>query len=379
MTEEEAVEMLPKERQAPIKSLLNFKPGDLPEKPEKNTWYTYRPEGCICSDGSPYYSTLKIGTENKLMVMFIGGGVAIDAYSAARPNSFDPKAEQPTFYLPTTLVMGYLFGHSGIGNKDKADNPFKNWSVVVISYASGDFHCGTNSFEYDDKEKGKGVCHHHGYINYRAMMKKIKEFVPNPEQVMVTGYSAGGFASELLTDDVMSIYDKCDNFVCLADSGIACNDWHSVAVNEWGAPKEICDRLKTDNLALDCLLDLHRKHGNRVKVMLGCTYRDALLAQEQLYCDGHPFDFTKEAGDRFQAILKDTVETLINEIPDVSIYIFDRKNAEVTVGELTDHTFIATDTVFDYSYEGVKLIDWIYDGVCGKPQKIGLKLLDKKG
>lgn len=194
----------------------------------------------------------------------------------------------------------------------------------------------------------KGVCHHHGYINYRAMMKKIKEFVPNPEQVMVTGYSAGGFASELLTDDVMSIYDKCDNFVCLADSGIACNDWHSVAVNEWGAPKEICDRLKTDNLALDCLLDLHRKHGNRVKVMLGCTYRDALLAQEQLYCDGHPFDFTKEAGDRFQAILKDTVETLINEIPDVSIYIFDRKNAEVTVGELTDHTFIATDTVFDY-------------------------------
>lgn len=89
---------MPEEIQANLKELLAFKPEDLPVNPEKNTWYTYRPEGCICSDGEPYYSTLKIGTVNKLLVMFCGGGVALDAFSAARPNTIVPEEGKPTFY-----------------------------------------------------------------------------------------------------------------------------------------------------------------------------------------------------------------------------------------------------------------------------------------
>lgn len=374
MSEQEMIEQLPEPLKTQAKGFMVFKPADLPDKPEQNTWYTYRPQNCLCSNGDPYYSTLKIGKENKLMVMFIGGGCAFDEFAAARPNQFTPT-DKPTFYLPTTFIMGYFFGHGGIGNKDRADNPFKDWSVVVISYANGDFHCGTNDFEYDDKELGKGVCRHRGYLNYRAMMDKIKQFVPDPEQVLVTGYSAGGFGTALLTDDVMSIYDKCDNFVCLPDSSVLVNKrTREVAEKQWGAPREICQRLN-DNITLDCLLHLKRKHGDRVKIGFGSTYRDALLSQAQNYLDGRPFIFDKEGGDRFQSILKEFTETLIKEIPDISLYIFDRANPEVTVGNLTDHTFIAVDTVFDYTYGGVKPIDWIYDCVLGKPRKVGLELL----
>jgi len=374
MTEEEKIEELPEPVKTTAKFIYKIKPEDLPQEPKKNTWYTYRPEGCICADGSPYYSTLKVGTENKLMVMFIGGGCAFDEYAAPRPNSFTPT-DKPTFYNPTTFMMGYFFGHNGMGNKDIAKNPFKDWSVVVISYANGDFHCGTSDFNYDDKELGKGVCYHRGYTNYRAMMDKIKELVPSPEQIMVTGYSAGGFGAALLTDDIIGIYDKCDNFICFPDSSVLeSKRAHEVAQNQWGAPKAICDRIK-NNITLDCLLDLHKKHGDKVKIMFGCTYRDALLAQAQNYLDGRGLIFDKEGGDRFQQLLKEFIITLKKEIPNIPVYIFDRPNAEVKVGGLTDHTFIAVDTVFDYSYGNVKIIDWISDSISGKNYDIGLELL----
>ena len=116
---------------------------EIPGAPEKNTWYVYHPDGAVCSDGTPYYSILRIGSENKLMVMLCGGGVALDAYSAARPNEITKEEGGDTFYSKNTAVMGYFYGKGGIARNDREDNPFRNWSVVVIQYASGDFHCGT--------------------------------------------------------------------------------------------------------------------------------------------------------------------------------------------------------------------------------------------
>lgn len=376
MTDEERIELLPEEIQANLKELLAFKPEDLPVNPEKNTWYTYRPEGCICSDGEPYYSTLKIGTVNKLLVMFCGGGVALDAFSAARPNTIVPEEGKPTFYLPNTNVIGYFSGRRGLANKDREDNPFKDWSVVVISYANGDFHTGTNDFLYDDEECGRGVCYHHGYLNYRAMIEKIREFVPCPEQVLVTGYSAGGFGTALLTDDIINLFDECNDFICLPDSSVfSYNSWYDTATKQWKSPETICSKLISDNLTVDCLVDLHRRHGSKVKIAFDCTYRDALLSQMQNYTDNRPFVFDKEGGDTFEAVLKKSVEILCKEIPDIAIYIFDKTNPEVNVGNLTDHTIIANDCVFDYAYGGVKIIDWIVSVINGRPEKIGLELL----
>ena len=123
----------------------------------------------------------------------------MDAYSVARPNKIE-GSETDTFYLPNTSIMGYIYGRSGIADVNREDNPFRNWSIVVVQYASGDFHCGTNDFAYNDSELGQCVCHHRGYLNYRAMVEKMQEFVPNPEQVLVTGFFAGGFGTALLTD-----------------------------------------------------------------------------------------------------------------------------------------------------------------------------------
>lgn len=376
MTELERIESIADEKARNfIKLLYANRPEDIPENPDKNKWYTYRPENAVCSDGEPYYSIMRIGPENKLMVLFCGGGVALDAFSAARPNSLNPS-EEPTFYTGNTAVMGYFYGKSGIASNDKENNPFKNWSVVIVQYATGDFHCGTNSFEYDDAELGKGVCQHKGYMNYRAMLDKVCEYVPNPEKVVVTGFSAGGFGTALLTDDVMETFKECEDFTCLVDSAVfTYKGWHETAEKQWKAPEKICKKLVSDDLTLDCLLDLHKKYGNRVKIAFICTYRDALLAQMQNYTDGRDFVFDKEGGDNFQKVLKNFTEKLCSSVPEASVYLFDKPNAEVKDGNLTDHTIIVTDNVFEYSYKGHMLIDWIEAVISGKTQRIGLELV----
>lgn len=372
----EKFETVPEPVRSNVKPLLALRPKCLPESPEKNVWYYYRPEGCVCTNGSPYYSTLKIGTENKLLIMFCGGGCAFNAYCAARPNKYITVEGEDTFFLSDTFVMGYFAGHGGVSNKDRAENPFKDWSVVVVAYGSGDFHCGDNDFEYDDPELGKGVCRHHGYKAYRAMVEKMKEFVQNPEKLVVTGFSAGGFATALLTDDVMMLFDKCNDVTCMPDSGILVNDeFKSAIVNQWKAPKHISEKIKSGNIALDSLIHLHNKYGDRVKIALGCSYRDALLSQCTAYFLGDGLKFGNKYGDIFQKVLTDTVITLKKEIPNVALYIFDKPFSEHPQYNLTEHTFVSSDFVFDYEQDGVKPIEWAYNAVEGKSMQVGLHLL----
>lgn len=56
------------------------------KNPETGAWYKASLPGCVCSCGKPYYAYMKIGLENKLMVMFEGGGAAINEYTATRPR-----------------------------------------------------------------------------------------------------------------------------------------------------------------------------------------------------------------------------------------------------------------------------------------------------
>lgn len=380
MTEQERIEQLPETVKKSVRAIIERKPEDLPEKPEKNTWYTYRPEGCICSNGAPYYSTLRVGTENNLMIMFCGGGVALDAYSAARPNTIATKDGEESFYAADAFILGYITGRFGIAQTDRGDNPFRNWSIVTIAYASGDFHCGTGDFAYEDTGKGKGVCHHHGYTNYRAMVEKMRELVPNPDKLLITGYSAGGFAAAILADDVVSLFPDCENITCLVDSGaFSFAGWKKTLQEQWRAPQEICQRLCSDNFVLDCLLDLYRKHRHRIQIAFGCTYRDALLAQCEGYTNGlGHLVYSRENGDKFQRTLCKMVKSMREEIPNLALYIYNKPSPETGVNtedDLTDHTFVNSEYVFEYSYENVKLLDWIVDTVNGVHRQIGLKLL----
>ena len=336
---------------------------ELKGEPEIGKWYRITPAGTKSSDGSEWHGLIRLGTENKVVVYFFGGGASINGYTSERGNEF----------FATTASVQDFVASGGIGS-DAEENPFKDWTFLVLPYASGDFHSGTGEYHYTDGGKEK-IVYHNGYNNYSAFMDAAKPYVGEPDTLLVTGFSAGGFGTSLLADDVIDRFPSAENITVCVDSSLLLYDgWHETAVGLWQSPKEISDRLTTDNIVLDSLTALYEKRGDSVKILFDCSYRDDTLMQYQSFINTGKMDKTKALGDQFQADLSKMVAGLQENIPGVGIYIWNYGEDPETHN--TQHTIISSN-VFDKLEDGVSVADWIYAAVNGDVQSHGLALLDK--
>lgn len=328
-------------------------------EPEVGKWYEVEVNGTQSSDGSEWHGIFKKGTENKVVVYFFGGGVSITPETSEGGNKF----------YATNMTGQDFVAEGGIGSNAE-ENPFKDWSFLVIPYATGDFHSGTGVYEGNGK-----TVYHTGYSNYAAFVEQVKPYVGEPDTLLVTGFSAGGFATSLLADDVIDRFPSAKNITVCVDSSLLLYDgWHETAVGLWHSPEEISDRLTTDNIVLDSLTALYEKRGDSVKILFDCSYRDDTLMQYQSFIHTGKMDKTEALGDRFQADLSKMVAGLQANIPGVGIYIWNYGEDSETHN--TQHTIISSN-VFDKLEDGVSIADWIHAAVNGDVQSHGLTLLDK--
>ncbi len=331
---------------------------ELTGEPEIGKWYEVPVEGTQSSDGSEWHGIIKKGTENKVVVYFFGGGVSITPETSEGGNKF----------YATNMTAQDFVAAGGIGS-NADNNPFRDWSFIVIPYATGDFHSGTGVYE------GEKTVYHTGYNNYAAFVEQIRPYVGDPDTLLVTGFSAGGFGTSLLADDVIDRFPSAKNITVCVDSSLLLYDgWHDTAVDLWQSPKAISDRLTTDNLVLDSLTALHEKRGDTVKILFDCSYRDDTLQQYQAYIRTGTMTKNKENGDLFQKDLAEMVKGLQNSIPGVGIYIWN--HAEDAETRNTQHTIISSN-VFDKLEDGVSVAEWIYAAVNGDVQSHGLALLER--
>ena len=175
----------------------------LSGEPELGIWYEIPVESAKSSDGSEWHGIFRKGTENKVVVYFFGGGVSIT------PETSEGGKE---FYATNMTAQDFV-AQGGIGSNAEG-NPFKDWSFIVIPYATGDFHAGTGIYE------GKKTVYHTGYSNYSAYIEQIKPYVGKPDTLLVTGFSAGGFATSLLADDVIDRFPSAENVTVCVDSSL---------------------------------------------------------------------------------------------------------------------------------------------------------------
>lgn len=351
----------------------------LEGKPKSETWYRIYLEGCTAADGEETYADFYQGTENRLLIFFNGGGVSWNAYTAARPASLYDKDYKNSFYTVRMDLFSDLNLSRGIlENSDR--NPFRNWSKLVLIYNTGDFHCGTGDFPYIAKDGSHRVCRHHGYTNFRKAMEHVKDLIPAPESLMVSGCSGGAFGAALLTDDVMEIYPDCDEVTCLVDSGFfPLKNAPDIAKNVWKAPKKIVDRLHTDNLTLDALQALSRDHPGKVNILVCCSVRDAALSRMSNMIMNNVFAFSEESGAWFQKWLSGTMDKIKSTIPNAGIYIFDiPDNQEAKPYHLTIHCIIGDRHLYQNRTEGKTCMEWIRDAVRGQITSCGLSLLGVK-
>lgn len=343
---------------------------ELPESPKQGENYEYWPDGALCANGNPYHGCIRLGSSNKLMIGFSGGGVSVDEYTAARPQRIGGKGEM---FYSDDVRFGDIIPRIGTFGRSKK-NPFRDWNLLFVPYATGDFHCGTGDFSYTDLNGEPAVLHHHGYTNFQMLLTKIKELVPSPDQILVTGFSAGAFATSLLTDAVAAAFPECRDITACVDSAMMHCDWQRVARDVWKAPKEISDRLTGTEIVTDSLLALHEKRPD-IKILYCCSARDAALTQMETYLENGRWIPDRDDGIRFQEKLKEMLDSLQKSIPDMSIFIFDTPDKNSKASGLTVHCLCGSGAAFTTVSDGVTCSDWMIRGVNGEVLKLGLDKL----
>ncbi|MBR3311627.1 MAG: hypothetical protein IKG15_07420 [Solobacterium sp.] len=344
---------------------LDVKYEELPEEPVTGQWYRVSPEGARSSDGSEWHGLFRKGSENKVFVFFYGGGVSFNE---------ETSLNKPVRFYTPDMSLQDAFAGMGITTMDE-QNPFKDWTFLAIEYASGDFHSGQNELTITKDGKTKTV-YHYGYNNYTGFMKIVMPYIGEPEALVISGSSAGGFATSLLSDDMITNYfPNTKNITSCVDSSLLYyDDWKWTAENIWKSPEEISDKLVSDNLVLDSLIDLENKHPE-VKILFACSNRDDALQSYQAYIDDGKMGTSKEYSDKFQKGLKKMVLDMQDKLDNPGIYIFEYGLKEDTTG--TQHQ-ILPGNVFDKLSGNKSAAEWLMDAVNGDIGSYGLDLLDKE-
>ncbi len=324
-------------------------------EPLTGVWYSVYTEDGAASDGSDWHGLYRKGTENRLLIYFYGGGVSLY-------GEMDERNDEGFFYSNTDLQDAV----AQIGILSDWDmNPLRNWSVLALPYATGDFHVGQSSYSYIDENGEEVTVLHRGYENYSGLMDEVIDRLGTPEALVISGSSAGGFAASLLTDELVTEYfPKTENVTVLVDSSLLLYDgWRETVEDFWNAPAEIAERLTGSNITLDSLTALRGNH-EEIKILFACSLRDRKLQEYQNFIDYGVFEQTEESGEQFQENLWEMADSIEN-LGNAGVYLFDTLRDPITKNS---RHMILPYNPFEELVDDTSLADWLMDAVDGTVQ-----------
>jgi hypothetical protein len=128
----------------------------------------------------------------------------------------------------------------GFFDLSNPDNPFKDWHMIFVSYCTCDIHFGDNQITYSGIFPDIDVSHL-GYHNSRVVEKWAREHFVMPEQVFVTGSSAGAYGAIASSPFLMEFAWPSSQFAVLGDAGngVITQDFLVNDISKWGIEKNV--------------------------------------------------------------------------------------------------------------------------------------------
>lgn len=181
----------------------------------------------ICSRGTPWVHFVRRGTVNKLLVYYQGGGACWDYLTCEAIKSFKQTAGE-----------GDNPANSGGGFADRnnPENPFRDWNVVFVPYCTGDVHWGDATVLHEWPELPPSTIQHKGFVNAQVAEKWAREHFVNPDQVFVTGSSAGSYGAILNGAYLKENAYPSSDFAVLGDggNGVVPQSFLENQISKWG-------------------------------------------------------------------------------------------------------------------------------------------------
>ncbi len=180
--------------------------------------------GASCGNGTPYtFFVNRALLTRDTVIVFEGGGACWDQaacegqgkLSAVNPNGV------PTDYLSQFNSAAYGL----VTPFSSRLNPFQgvrtqSWNLVYLPYCTGDVHTGSKVQVYADANPAAPRTQfHRGQANVRAAAQWLRNNLGRPNQLLLTGFSAGGVGSTATYPVVRDTLAPTGRTSLLADSG----------------------------------------------------------------------------------------------------------------------------------------------------------------
>lgn len=163
-----------------------------------------------CMDGSKTGLGINVSPtgSKKVLVFMMGGGACFDGQTCAIADhalSAD-HADGGDFQ-----DFAKATGAATVMNRDRADNPFKDWNYVYVPYCSGDVFSGATTTGF----KGRPQL---GFKNVTAYLPRLRSTFRDADQLVLSGTSAGGYGAAYNYVQVQKAFPSLDITV-IDDSG----------------------------------------------------------------------------------------------------------------------------------------------------------------
>ena len=357
-------------------------PVELSEgEPEAGTWYRIPLKNTVASNGTEGNTYLKKGTTDHLIVFFMGGGVSWNQETAKYPITMETTMSgKPGFYFSEMGMMNEygIFCYTGIPGiiSTSQMNPFANWNMVIVNYATADAHTGDNDYPYIDQNGEQKVLHHRGYQHTMECLKTAKKYFPQADKLLICGISGGAFATPALAADVMEQYSDCSDVTVYSDSALILKeDWREVAEHVWKSPKKIYEPIHTNNITADWYRQLYKDKGKSIRYLYSNSTKDQAFSSFINYFQTGDLITTKESTDLFAKDLKTHIATLKSINPEFAIFLNDFPSFQPgTLG--TEHCVLNSEMFYKKTQNGKSTAEWLWDAVNGKTYDVGLELLE---
>ncbi|WPP40607.1 pectin acetylesterase-family hydrolase [Paenibacillus hunanensis] len=336
----------------------------------------------VSGDGSDYYLLTRRGRSNNLVVYFSGGGISWNRHTATKP-----------FGLRTLLQnreLGYYFANipfykpdllGGMLDNQRRDNPFRDWNIVYIPYATGDFHIGNNKVKYKDRGKLTFTAHYSGRDNTLRGLEWMFQHLPEPDKLFIAGASAGGFGSAFWAPHIAEHYPNAQVYHYADGSYLSSHRWPHIIDEVWKADfqRTFGYEIEHDLIGAAFRANAKRLPVNAILLQSNTVYDKVLPSYEAVLNErtkGLVSDDLEITNDWSLGML-DSARRLRQELDNYHFFITDYGVGGRKKRRGTPHTLSPYKVFYSAQESGVKLSRWLDDIVNrGKRYSVGKEFVE---
>lgn len=284
---------------------------------------------------------------SKLMIYFQGGGACWNGLTC-NPDSLTAAPAVEDDELNTYMA--------GIFDYDNEANPLRDYHAVFVPYCSGDVHTGNNIMVYDLEDGDNIQINHNGNANANSVLQWVYDNFLAPEQIFITGCSAGGYGATHHSAAIMQHYESVPA-VHLADAANGVTPKPFPVYNDWGTLETLPTFI--DALA-EATIDTYDTSLSTIETAL--YFPQNRFAQFNTFFDGTQVGFYGLLSgvvineDNFAQLGLDWANQMLTNLGRIQNSV-DNFTSYTPGGSM--HCILPRPEFYDYVLQGVAFTDWL--------------------